>query len=142
MIIKMEYLHLFETADEHNEYYSSSGYSEPWVAYIEENGSVSYNKQILDANKESWELFNEIFCDNVTEEDRNIFSSVVVTVTSGWTHTEAMNPLHKFTATFKQEGGMYYKLSYTYMYSDMDEGRHTYRCNGTEHLWVPNTGDR
>lgn len=132
----MKYLHLFETAKGHNEYYSSSGYSEPWVAYIEEDGSVSYNKQILDANKGSWELFNEIFCDNVTEEDRNIFSSVIVNVTSGWTQ---MMSTHKFTATFIQKGGMYYKLSYTYSYNDADEGQHTYRCKGTEHLWVPNT---
>ena len=42
-----KYLHLFEgtaSTEAHDELYNGSGYTEPWVAYIEETDSMSWNK--------------------------------------------------------------------------------------------------
>lgn len=44
----MEYLHLFKTLLEHDDaYYAKDGYQEPWVAYIENDNTVTYNKSAL-----------------------------------------------------------------------------------------------
>lgn len=142
----MEYLHLFETADEASlEYQSCETYHEPWVAYVEENNTVLYNKPSWEeVNKESWKLFNEIFCDNVTEEDEQIFKNYVIKVTSRWTSTGGMNPTHTFTAKFMQVGsfcGIFdldsaKNLKFTYSYDEFGESNGTYKCKGGSHVWV------
>ena len=40
----MEYLHLFEDSTAHDAVYNGEGYNEPWVAYIEHDEMVTYNK--------------------------------------------------------------------------------------------------
>lgn len=40
----MEYLHLFSDPSSHDAVYDGSSYSEPWVAYIEDDELVTYNK--------------------------------------------------------------------------------------------------
>lgn len=40
----MEYLHKFETQAQCDAYVNSENYKEPFTAYIEENGGISYNK--------------------------------------------------------------------------------------------------
>lgn len=40
----MEYLHLFSDSGSHDSVYNGSSYSEPWVAYIEGDALVTYNK--------------------------------------------------------------------------------------------------
>lgn len=40
----MEYLHLFSDSSSHDAVYDGSSYSEPWVAYIEDDELVTYNK--------------------------------------------------------------------------------------------------
>lgn len=37
------HLHLFETKEEHDALYES-GYTEPWVGYVEGDETISYNK--------------------------------------------------------------------------------------------------
>ena len=41
----MEYVHYYETQSEFNADYNGSGYTEPWVGYVEETSGTSYNKK-------------------------------------------------------------------------------------------------
>ena len=77
----MEYLHLFDSALDHDACYEEDEcYNEPWVAYIEGDNTVTYNKDVLPENKEVWELFKFVFCDNVTDGDKEIFTKNLVRV--------------------------------------------------------------
>lgn len=40
----MKYLHLFDTKSEHNSFYVGNTYKEPWLAYIKDEGHMTYNK--------------------------------------------------------------------------------------------------
>lgn len=40
----MEYLHLFSDSGSHDDVYNGGSYNEPWVAYIEDDELVTYNK--------------------------------------------------------------------------------------------------
>lgn len=39
-----KYVHLFDSGSSFNAVYNSSAYTEPWVSYVVEDGSVAYNK--------------------------------------------------------------------------------------------------
>ena len=43
----MKYVHLFNSAQEHGSQYGGAGYAEPWVAFVEGNNRVSYDKRRL-----------------------------------------------------------------------------------------------
>lgn len=40
----MKYLHYYDTKTAHDAVYNGNGYEEPWVAYVENDESVTYNK--------------------------------------------------------------------------------------------------
>ena len=48
----MEYLHLFENSTAHDAVYNGDEYQEPWVAYIEDDEMVTYNKPPHDYSKD------------------------------------------------------------------------------------------
>ncbi len=62
----MEYLHFFNTNSEFETQYNGVNYIEPWVSYTEDKNRVDYNKMTREMA-----IFQYIYCNNVTEEDKN-----------------------------------------------------------------------
>lgn len=61
----MEYLHFFKTNSEFENRYTAI-YNEPWISYTEDKNRVDYNKITREML-----IFQYIYCNNVTEEDKN-----------------------------------------------------------------------
>lgn len=67
-----DFIHLFETENDF-QYHMKNHYKEPFVSYTVEENRVDYNK-----NGYSFSLFEKIFCDNVNEDDIEVFKNNVV----------------------------------------------------------------
>ena len=67
-----DFIHLFETNYDFQDHVSMN-YREPFVSYTVEENRVDYN-----LNNYSFSLFEKIFCDNVNENDIEVFKSNVV----------------------------------------------------------------
>lgn len=99
-------LHLYGTNSAHDlDYYDieeGGKYQEPWVAYIEENGEVTYNHHLLE-NYDAWNEYKQLFCDEDLNEAMEIFAKYPVTVSkttsqSGWWQEPDYTDYTTFTA--------------------------------------------
>ena len=164
----MEYLHLFENLSEHDDvYYAKDGYQEPWVAYIENDNTVTYNKSALpiepsdkkvtfisNCNSEEYAYFRSLKektnSQSNTEEENVIFKTKLVS------HTVSED---KSTITFTystptdEDGCICNDMVLTfagYINGDeifVDNGNGTYRQSSkwksykpeTDQPWVPKT---
>ena len=71
---KMEYLHFFGTNSEFENRYTAI-YNEPWISYTEDENRVDYNKMTREMA-----IFRYIYCNNVTEEDKNYLKNASMLV--------------------------------------------------------------
>lgn len=72
----MDYLKLFQTHEEYEAFVSGGTMLRPNVSHCVSENDVHYNPGgILPENQELWEKFNQIYEDDVTSEDLQLFST-------------------------------------------------------------------
>lgn len=131
----MDYLRLYNNGTEHDDCYGDSEcYEEPWVALIEDENKVTYNKDVLPENREAWNLFKYCFCDNVTSGDKAIFVNNVVSVSEAYV-SAAKPPYYTISFTYRLSGED--RSRQVMVYTDPaqegdNEDRTIYQCKGEE----------
>lgn len=138
----MEYLHFFETNSEFDAYYTTNIYNEPWVSYTEDKNRVDYNKMTREMA-----IFQYIYCNNVTEEDKEHLYSASI---GARTWTDGTNcavfiefydnnvQLSKRLNVSKELYGPLEEISYTGDTEKLiDMALPLFKCQGeAEHTWV------
>lgn len=75
-----EYIKLFNNHQEYEAFTQTDKFEKPNVSHCIEENDVHYNpKGVLPENLELWEKFNQIYGDNVTSEDLELFSTYPMT---------------------------------------------------------------
>lgn len=96
-----QYLKLFDTHINYQNFVNSEEMLRPNVSHCVQENEVHYNPRgVLPENKELWEKFNQIYGDNVTSEDLQLFSTYPMTYSikdSSYSISERYHSLEIYT---------------------------------------------
>lgn len=123
-----EYIKLFNNHQEYEAFTSTDKFIRPNVSHCIEENDVHYNpKGVLPENLELWEKFNQIYGDNVTSEDLELFSTYPMTYSISdemWsvepTYIHSLAIYTNLTACFGNTPNPDYKYAYLSFYDSTE----------------------